>query len=121
MRMILSGALAVLVFNVAAADDKKVEKIDAAKLIGKWEPKSQKGRPIEFKKDGKLTVTIPGAGMDFKLDGTYAVEGNKIMIVLKTANADVKRTITVSKFTDTELTGTDDTGKEDTLVKLKDK
>ncbi len=121
MRMLLSCALAALAVNLAGADDAKVEKIDEAKLIGKWEPKGQKSRAIEFLKGGKLSVTIPGVGGEFKLEGTYTVAGNKILTVVKAANAEVKKTITVSKLTDTELSGTDDTGKSDTLLRVKDK
>lgn len=122
MRLILSCALAALTVGfIQSADDKKVEKIDATKLLGKWEPKQKRFKGIEFLKDGKLSMTIPGAGMDFKLDGTYKVEGNKLITVVKTANAETKETLTVSKFTDTEITGVDDKGQELTLTRIKEK
>ncbi|WP_439631490.1 TIGR03066 family protein [Gemmata sp.] len=121
MRMVLSCVLAVVAFHPAGADDKKVEKIDEAKLIGKWEPQDRKGRAVEFLKDGKLTVTIPGANGDVKLDGTYTVEGNKLVTVIRAAKQEVKKTITVSELTDTAMSGTDDTGKEDTFVRVKGK
>jgi uncharacterized protein (TIGR03066 family) len=45
MRAILSCTLAVLVCCALSADDKKDEKIDAKKLVGKWVPKDkEKGK-----------------------------------------------------------------------------
>jgi uncharacterized protein (TIGR03066 family) len=121
MRTVVSCVLAALVVGLAGADDKKVEKIDESRLIGKWEPKERKGRAVEFLKGGKLTVMIPGSAGDVKLEGTYTIDGNKLVTVLKAASAEVKKTITVTKLTDTEMSGTDDEGKSDTFLKVKDK
>lgn len=116
MRIVLGFTLAVLAVHPAGADDKKVEKIDAAKLVGKWE---LRGQVVEFMKDGKLAVTIPGAGGSVKLNGTYKVEGNKLTTVVKAANGDAKTTVVVSKQTDTELAGIDNNGLEAKYVKVK--
>lgn len=121
MRMVLCFAIAALAFQAAGADDKKVEKIDEAKLLGRWEPKERKGRAVEFLKDGKLTVMLPGSSGEVKLDGTYTIDGNKLLTVLKAANQEVKNTITVTKLTDTEMSGTDEKGKADTFVKVQSK
>lgn len=118
MRMVTSCVLAALVAAAAGADDKKVEQIDGAKLIGKWESKERKGRAVEFLKDGKLTVTLPGSAGEVKLVGTYTVDGNKLVTTVKAASAEVKNTITVTQMTDTEMSGTDDKGKADTFVKV---
>jgi uncharacterized protein (TIGR03066 family) len=124
MRAIL-GCLVVLALNAGLlAEDKKAEAIDAKKLVGKWEPKEKKEdiqMVIEFAKDGKMTVTIIEKGKDTKLDGTYAIEGNKLTTKVKAEDRERTRTRTVSKLTDTELVSTDETGKEDTLLRLKDK
>jgi uncharacterized protein (TIGR03066 family) len=123
MRAILGCALAVaLVANAGFAEEKKVE-IDAKKLIGKWEPKEKEGKAfvVEFQKDGKLTFTAGGKDKELKADGTYKVDGNKLVLTIKFGEKEEKMTRTVSKLTDTELTSSDDKGKEDTLVKIKEK
>jgi uncharacterized protein (TIGR03066 family) len=125
MRVILGCTLAVLVFNLSlSADDKKDEKIDAKKLIGKWEPKDKKEGMtlvIEFLKDGKVTISASGNGKDVKFDGTYKVDGNKLTMTMKFGEKEQDLVRTVTKLTDTDLTSTDEKGKEDTLVRIKDK
>lgn len=119
MRVILGCALVALMACGATAAD---EKIDAKKLVGKWEPKEKKENGsfvIEFKKDGKVTLTA--SGKDFKGDGTYKLDGNKLDLTMKFGDMDRKMTRTISKLTDTELVSSDEQGKEDTLVRIKGK
>lgn len=65
MRIVLGCALAVLMAGVGLAAD---EKIDAKKLVGKWEPKDRKEKKegesvvIEFTKGGKVAVIHSGRG-----------------------------------------------------------
>ena len=125
MRAILGCALAVaLVANAGFAEDKKEEKIDAKKLIGKWEPKEKKedGKfTIEFAKDGKVTINTASGGKDTKIEGTYKLDGNKLTLTTKFEDKETKMIRTVSKLTDTELVSSKEDGKEDTLVKIKEK
>lgn len=118
MRTLLGVALAVLLTGGASqAEDKKV---DAKKLLGKWETKPDAAEKfqVEFLKDGKLTLT---AG-EMKIPGTYKLDGNKITVVIKIGDDEKKMTRTISKLTDTEITSKDDeSGKEDTLVRVKEK
>jgi len=123
--MILGLALVAVMglLSGVAADDKKDEKIDAKKLIGKWTPKDggEKGKfVVEFMKDGKLTFTA-GGDKDLKLDGTYKLDGNKLVLTVKFGEKEEKMTRTITKLTDTEMVSTDEKGKEDTLVRVKDK
>ena len=124
MRAILGCALAVaLVVNAGlVGQDKKDEKIDAKKLVGKWEPKDKKKDVtivLEFTKDGKLIVTAAGDGKEAKFDGTYKVDGNKLITTLKFGEKEQSETHTVTKLTDTELVSKDEKGKEETLVRVK--
>jgi uncharacterized protein (TIGR03066 family) len=125
MRAILSCTLAALVFCCAlSADDKKDEKIDAKKLVGKWAPKEKKEGVtvvIEFMKGGKASFTLNANGKELKAEGTYKLDGNKLTTTMKFGEKEQSQTRTVSKLTDTELVSTDEKGKEDTLVRLKDK
>ncbi len=119
MRALLGVALVLgLACGVTAAD----EKIDAAKLIGKWKPKDPKKEDftVDFKKDGKVTFAASG-GKDFKIEGTYKLDGNKLTMKMSFGGKDEMMTRTISKLTDTELTSKDDKkGEEDTLVRVKE-
>ena len=126
------GAVLVLACGIAAADDKKdekVEKIDGAKLVGKWEPKDpKKGEEfvMEFLKDGKLSVT---GTLDNKLqtfEGTYKLDGAKLSFDLKVKGADgkveeIKEVVTLTKLTDDEMEGKDKEGKVEALKRVKPK
>lgn len=123
MRVTLGGALAIaLVVTAGLSADDKVEKIDAKKLVGKWEPKEAKegGKMvIEFTKDGKISVSFDLDGKAGKLEGTYKVEGNKLNYTVKLGEKEETKTRTVSKLTATELVSKDEKGKEDTLIRVK--
>lgn len=126
------GAVLVLACGIAAADDKKdekIEKIDGAKLVGKWEPKDpKKGEEfvMEFLKDGKLSVT---GTLDNKLqtfEGTYKLDGAKLAFELKVKGADgkveeIKEVVTLTKLTDDEMEGKDKEGKVEALKRVKPK
>lgn len=121
MRAILGGVLmAALAVTAGATADDKAEKIDAKKLVGKWEPKEGKQKFVmEFTKDGKAIFT---AGDDFKAEGTYKVDGNKLTMTMKLGDKEQTKTRTILKLTDTELTSKDtEKEKEDTLVRVKAK
>src|SRR5262245_21332833 len=86
MKGFVAAFAAVVVFvGFASAQDKKV---DAAKLVGKWEvTKSEtaglKGAVVEFTKDGKLTVAAEIEGTKREFTGTYTVDGDKLTVKLK--------------------------------------
>jgi uncharacterized protein (TIGR03066 family) len=123
MRAILGCGLAVglviLAGTTAAAKD---EKIDAKKLIGKWEPKDDKKDAkmvLEFAKDGKLTLSVDAAGKTEKLAGSYKLAGNKLSVALKFGDQEIKEELTVLKLTDDEMQTEDSKGKKETMKKVK--
>ena len=130
MRAILGCTLVALVFSCAlSADDKKDEKIDGAKLVGKWEPKDpKKGEEfvMDFLKDGKLSVTGTLDGKLQTFEGTYKLDGAKLNFELKVKGADgkvedIKETVTLIKLTDDEMEGKDKEGKVEALKRVKPK
>jgi uncharacterized protein (TIGR03066 family) len=135
MRALLCCTLALLVCgsNLSADDkrdekrgDKKVEKIDAKKLIGKWkwEPRKEDEWAtvvMDFKKDGKLTTVYTIDGKESKNEGVYTVDGNTLITEPKEAGKGRKETFTITELTDTELVGTTDKGTQEKLVRIKDK
>lgn len=122
MRAILSCSLCLLLCCDLYAGDKKDEKIDAQKLLGKWCPKEAAVFTIEFTRDGKVTfIVVTADGKTKTGEGTYTVEGNKVTATVKVDKDERTITRTISKLTDTELVGTDEKGNERTLVRVKDK
>jgi uncharacterized protein (TIGR03066 family) len=111
----------LLVVAVGFAD----EKIDAKKLIGKWQPTSTKENVIiEFTKDGKLSLSAPDpAGKTEKTEGTYKLDGNKLSVAVKFMDAEEKQDVTITKLTDdeleTEFTDKDGKVKKETLKRVK--
>src|SRR6185503_7444616 len=99
-------------------------KIDAKKLLGKWQPgEAKKGENvvIEFAKDGKLSISADADGKDIKIPGTYKLESNKLTLALAFGGQEQKETLTVLKLTDEELSTEDSKGKKETLKRVKDK
>lgn len=118
---VLIGAVAILALTGIAAGqdkDKDKDKVDAKKLIGKWEPK-EGGITIEFLEKGKLTLSLDLGGKSEKIEGTYKVDGNKIEVALSFGGKEQKETLTVKKLTDDELMTTDSKGKDETLKRKK--
>jgi uncharacterized protein (TIGR03066 family) len=109
----------VLAGFASAAD----EKIDAKKLLGKWElakpdPKAPK-MVLEIMDKGKFTMTVELNGKSNKVDGTYKVDGNKIEIEMNIGGNVMKDTLTITKLTDTEMVSKDSKGMVETLKRVK--
>ena len=118
MRAILSCTLTLVVCCGLSADDK----IDAKKLVGKWTPKNETGKMVvEFTKDGKMTVVTVVDRKEHKMEGTYKVDGKKLVMTVKAGEKEVERIRTIFDLTDTELITTDENGKKEFAVRIKDK
>ena len=125
MRPIAGVALGLVVAVAAGgpADDKG-GKIDAEKLVGKWEPPdAPKGVSvvIEFTKDGKLVVSADVGGKTEKTEANYKLVGDRLTINGKLPGGEKRETLTVLKLTDAELVTKDERGKEETLKRVKAK
>ncbi|HEX4607518.1 MAG TPA: TIGR03066 family protein [Urbifossiella sp.] len=125
MRVFLAGlaatALVVAVGGVAVGRD---EKVDGKLLVGKWTPAEEGKRDklfLEFTKDGKLSMTADAGGKDFKIDGTYKLDGNKLAVTLDVFGKEQKQVMTVNTLTKTELVTTDEKGKKVSMVRPGDK
>ncbi len=116
-------AVFVLAFGLhAGADDKRVEKIDPDKLVGKWERKEKKdGSVLEIMKDGKVQFTITRDGKAFTADGVYKIIGSQVEMTMKLGDQEEKSIRTVTELTDTELVTIDDKGTERSFVRVKAK
>src|SRR5262245_6718579 len=108
------GAMMCFLGAAARADEKK----DNAKLIqGKWEIVATheggppKGGIAEFTKDGKLKVSGEQNGMKMEFEGTYKVDGNKMVLTFKIGDNEQSVTIKIDKLDETTCVTTSDQGK----------
>ena len=123
MKGILAAfAVAVVFVGPAVAADK----VDAAKLVGKWEltkagdENAPKGAMVDFTKDNKVTITFNANGKEVKLDGTYKVDGDKLTVKLSfPGGKDNEDTDTVKSLTDDKLVLIDKEKKENEFTKKK--
>ncbi|MFO0804568.1 MAG: glycoside hydrolase family 43 C-terminal domain-containing protein [Gemmataceae bacterium] len=105
MRLLSACFLFMLIVTPAAAE----EKIDAKKLPGKWEAKTDAMAKtvFAFAADGKLTITGPA-----EIGGTWKLEGNKLSLTLAFGENEMKHTVVVTKLTDEELAVEDAKGEK---------
>lgn len=106
MRTLSALGLALLLCvaskSVAADDD------NAKKIVGTWEvSKSETSLPpgavVDFAKDGKLTVTLKAKDKEFKIEGTYKVEKDKLSVKLTFNGKTSEDTDDIAKLTDDTL------------------
>lgn len=105
MKILALGLTFCLLGLTVSAEDKKD---DNAKLaVGKWEiTKTHEGGPpvgglIEMTKDGKLKVASDGEGKTVVMEGTYKVDGKKLLVTLKFGDKENKIELTIDKLDDT--------------------
>jgi uncharacterized protein (TIGR03066 family) len=107
-----------------SAEDKKP---DAAKehLVGSWEVvKSDEGAPpagtiVSFEKDGKMKITHKKDGKEETVEGTYTLDGHKLVVTLKREDKEVKHTVTIKKLTADLLSAENEEGKKAEFKKKK--
>lgn len=109
----------------AAADDKKPEKIDPAKLVGRWQGEAGAVLTegvLEFTKDGKFVSAGVVNKKPFRYEGTYKVDGDKLTVVTTVEGRKDESTLTVVTLTDAELVTADPRfGTKNRYARLKDK
>jgi uncharacterized protein (TIGR03066 family) len=110
--------LSVTVVGVAGTDNAK-------KIVGVWEVVKGEGAPpgstVEFTKDGKLKVQAKVGDKEFKIDGTYKVEGEKLMVKLTFEGKTVEETNKIKKLTEKELLLEDEKGKVEEFKRVEKK
>lgn len=124
MRALL-GFVAVLALACYAGNAVAQEKIDAKKLVGKWQPAAaEKGGvdvTIEFTDKGKMAITIDIGGKSEKIEGSYKVDGDKLEMAMSIGGQEKKETVTLTKLTDEEMVGKNKDGKEEKFKRVKPK
>lgn len=94
------------------------------KIVGTWELVKAEDFPpgslIDFKKDGKVKITVKQGDKETIMDGTYTVEGDKFTVEIAPPGGKLSKNIeTITKLTDTEMTMKDSKGKTEEYKKKK--
>jgi len=118
----LAAAVLVLVAGGTTVGQDTKDKLDAKLLVGKWTPDDEAKRDkmtIEFLKDGKLAIGFKfGEAKEFKIDGTYKLDGDKLTVKMSFMGEEKSEVMTVNKLTAKTLVTTDEKGKKDTLSRI---
>ena len=98
------AAAAGFLSSFVRADDKN----DKIKLTATWklikaDEDAPKGATVEFTNDGKLIVQYEMDGKQEKLEGTYTLEGKKLITAVKKGDNEDKDTLTIITLTDNKL------------------
>jgi len=122
MKSVFAGLLGVVL--VVFAGTAQGQDDNAKKIVGAWEVTKSggdlpAGTTIEFTKDGKLNAVIKADGMEVKLDGTYKVEKDKLIVKIKLGDQNIEETATIKKLTDDALEIEDKDKKVDVFKKKK--
>jgi uncharacterized protein (TIGR03066 family) len=115
MRTALVLAFVVAIGTQASGDDK----VDDAKLIGKWKSELNRNETTEFTKDGKIRIVADVKGKELKIEGTYKRKGDKISVSIDIGAKTVESTVTIRKLNDEELVTVNEGGTRTTLKKVK--
>jgi uncharacterized protein (TIGR03066 family) len=124
LRLLAMGLLVLGFVAGVRADDKKAD-TNKEKLVGSWEVvKADEGAPpvgtvVEFIKDGKMKVIHKKDDKEMTLEGTYTLDDEKVSIVLKQEDKEIKHTITIKKLTDTEFVAENEKGQKAEFKKKK--
>jgi uncharacterized protein (TIGR03066 family) len=115
MKLLAIGVALCLLGSSAAADEKKA---DNAKLaVGTWEvTKTHDGGPpkggvVEFTKDGKIKVSGEQGGMKQAFEGTYKVDGNKLVLTFKFVDSEQSVDLTIDRLDEKTFATTSKNGK----------
>ena len=127
MKGILAAFAVTIVFVGAAGADDKDQKFDAAKFVGRWDltksadEVAPKSAVVEFTKDNKVMIAgVDIGGKEFKVDGTYKVDGDKLTVKLKAPGVEeTEDTDTIKTLTDDTIVLIDKKGKETEFKKKK--
>ena len=122
MKLLAVGVALYLLGSSAAADDKKA---DNAKLaVGAWQvTKSHDGGPpkggiVEFTKDGKIKVSGEQDGMKQTFEGTYKIDGNKMVLTFKFGDSEQSVDLTIDKLDEKTFATTSKNGKVELTRKI---
>jgi uncharacterized protein (TIGR03066 family) len=115
MKLLTVGVVFCLLASSAVAEKKKA---DNAKLaVGTWEvTKSHAGGPpkggvVEFTKDGKIKVTGEQNGMKETFEGTYKIDGTKMVLTFKIGDNETPVDLTIDKLDEKTFATTSSQGK----------
>jgi uncharacterized protein (TIGR03066 family) len=106
LRLVGTSVIAcMLAVGIWAAD----EKDNAKMVVGKWKVVKASpgtfplGTVLDLSKDDMVKVIGKRDDKEFIHEGTYQIDGAKIVITVKVAGEEQKHTLTITKINDTEM------------------
>lgn len=130
-RVVCAGWLAVGLLAAGAASgpaaaQEKKDKANTEKIVGNWElVKTEEPIPagvkivVNFTKDGKMKVTATFMGETRNQEGTYKVEGDKLLTAQKQGAAEKKETDTIKALDDKQLITVNAKGQKTEFKRIK--
>lgn len=122
MRLIRECLAVLLTFGLLASAKADQKDVKAEKLVGMWKITKAEGpgvgATVELKKDGKLQMKIDVNGMAVTIDGSYKLDGDKLILTMKGPDGkEQTETEKIKSLTDDTLVTVDEKGKETELKK----
>jgi uncharacterized protein (TIGR03066 family) len=105
----LGSVLAVCLVFVLLGESRRAESQNADKLIGTWTVVKEDGKDpkgdvtVTFMKDGKLAIALKFGDKEFKADGTYKLDGNKLTTTIKFGGKEKTEVQAVQTLNETTL------------------
>ena len=105
LRLMGAGVIVCVLAVGIRAEDKGNSKL----IVGKWTVVKASpgtfplGTVLDLSKDDKVKVIGKRDDMEFIHEGTYKVDGAKIVITVKVAGEEQKHLLTITKISDTEM------------------
>lgn len=116
MNVLKLTVLSVLIVACSASADEK-KKLDTKLVIGQWDVTNShaggppKGGTVEFTKDGKIKVVGEADGMKMSFEGTYKIDGTKMVLTFKIGDREQPVELTIDQLTEKTFTTTSSAGK----------
>src|SRR5271169_2281497 len=110
LRGLFATVICLAITGTAAAQVTKDTKAanNKDKIVGVWIVVKGEGvpagTPMEFTKDGKLILKFDVNGKEFKMEGSYKIDGDKVTVSMKTPDGkEDSETDTIKTLTDSML------------------
>jgi uncharacterized protein (TIGR03066 family) len=106
LRLLVAGVLGCALAVGTRADDKTD---NATQVVGKWTVVKASpgtfplGTVMELSKNGRVKVTAKRDGKEVIHEGTYQVEGARIIITVKVKGEEQTHVLTITRISDTDL------------------
>jgi uncharacterized protein (TIGR03066 family) len=106
LRLLVAGVIVCVPAVGTRAEDRTD---NAAHVVGKWKVVKASpgtlplGTVLDLSKDDKVKVTAKRDGMEVIHEGTYKVDGARIIITVKVKGEEQKHVLTITRISETDM------------------